>query len=75
MPCLILVRETEAMMEIAIVVSVLMVSGLSVLMIYGIEKLWRQRRPRTRFICHHQLRTTDRRQSRITDTYKIGRAA
>jgi hypothetical protein len=73
-PCLIVVREKEAMMEIAMVVSVMMVSGLSALMIYGIERLWRQRTPRTRVICH-QFRTTGRRQSRITDNYKIGRAA
>jgi hypothetical protein len=72
-PCLFTVREGEAMMEMAMVVSVVMVSGLSVLMIYGIERLWRQRRPHTRVI-RHQLTTTGR-QSRLADTYKIGRAA
>ncbi len=69
-----MVDKREAMMEIAMVVSVLMVSGLSVLMLYGIERLWRQRsRPRPRII-RHQLTTTGR-QSRLADTYKIGRAA
>jgi len=60
-------------MVIAIAMSLVAMTGLSMLMIYGIERMWRRRRlPQTRHLCQFKVSA---RESLIVNNYKIGRAA
>ena len=57
-------------MEMAIAVSLVVMTGLSMLMIYGIERMWRRHRlPQTRHLCQFSVAA---RESRISHDYKIG---
>ena len=60
-------------MVIAIAMSLVVMTGLSMLMIYGIERMWRRHRLlETRYIRQVRIAASE---SQIANNYKIGRAA
>jgi hypothetical protein len=58
---------------IAIAVSLVMMTGLSTLMVYGIERMWRRRGlPHTRHLCQFRIAAGG---SQTSHNYRIKRAA